>query len=110
MVLVTKGVNINTKWGEFDNPPLNEAVVKGHVNMVKFLLKQERKAIHHKNVHGWTPLHTAAVYGHFEIAKILPAKKAGIDTKNNDGDTPLKLAEKNGHTKVVKLLLKHGGR
>ena len=52
-----------------------------------------------------TPLHTASLNGHLEVAEHLIAKGATIDAKEIDGSTPLILAAQEGHLKVIDLLV-----
>ena len=57
------------------------------------------------NNFGWTPLHYAAMYGHFQIClNILRAVK-DRNPMNNSGETPLHFAASNGHLDIYKLIM-----
>ncbi|PUU84177.1 ankyrin repeat-containing domain protein, partial [Tuber borchii] len=64
---------------------------------------------------GNTPLHEAAISGHFSMLKALVKKFADhsdchneIDKKNHSGNTPLHLAFQFDHTEIVELLVNKG--
>jgi len=63
-----------------------------------------RSDVNVKNNDGWTPLHSAAYYGHFEIVKYLVEHGADIIAKNNDGLTPLQCAESKDNEEIVEYL------
>ena len=54
---------------------------------------------------GWTPLHSAAAFGHLDVVRLLLAHKAEIDAKEISGMTPLHHAAITGHKDVAALLL-----
>ncbi|GAG18036.1 unnamed protein product, partial [marine sediment metagenome] len=56
-------------------------------------------------VHGCTPLHCAARYGHKEVAELLIAKGADINAKDTRGRNPIDLAMNQGRKEIAKLLL-----
>jgi ankyrin repeat protein len=60
-------------------------------------------------VHGCTPLHCAARYGHKEVAELLIAKGADINAKDTRGRTPIDLAINQGRKEIAKLLLSKSG-
>uniref|UniRef100_A0A2R5LBQ6 Oxysterol-binding protein n=1 Tax=Ornithodoros turicata TaxID=34597 RepID=A0A2R5LBQ6_9ACAR len=57
---------------------------------------------------GWTPLHLACYFGHFDVAELLLNHGANVDVVNHEGDTPLHKAAYTGREGLVLLLLKHG--
>jgi ankyrin repeat protein len=59
-------------------------------------------------VHGCTPLHCAARYGHKQVAQLLIAEGADVNAKDTRGRTPLDLAINRGRKEIVKLLLSRG--
>ncbi|MHC4510458.1 MAG: ankyrin repeat domain-containing protein [Planctomycetota bacterium] len=60
-------------------------------------------------VHGCTPLHCAARYGHKEVVELLIAKGADINAKDSRGRTPLYLAMYQDRKETVKLLASKSG-
>ncbi|CAN7998776.1 unnamed protein product [Ixodes hexagonus] len=56
---------------------------------------------------GWTPLHLACYFGHFDVAEILLEHGAYVDVVNREGDTPLHKAAYTGREGLVMLLLKY---
>jgi cytohesin len=56
-------------------------------------------------VHGSTPLHCAARYGHKEVAELLIAQGADVNAKDARGRTPISLAINQGRKEIAKLLL-----
>ncbi len=62
------------------------------------------------NVHGCTPLHCAARYGHKEVAELLITKGADINAKDDGGKTALSYAVEGGYTEIAEILRKHGAK
>ena len=57
---------------------------------------------------GFTPLHIACVYGHFELARLLLEAGADIQAKTKNGYMALHLAAQYGHQWIIDLLLEYG--
>ncbi|XP_044219403.1 ankyrin repeat domain-containing protein 31-like isoform X3 [Thunnus albacares] len=57
---------------------------------------------------GWTPLHEAALCGHYDVILDLIKAGAQVNATACNGDTPLHDAIANGHMKIVSALLRHG--
>ena len=55
-----------------------------------------------------TPLHYAAFYGLYDVAKFLIVKRLSEVNARGDKETPLHAASRRGHADIVQLLLKHG--
>jgi ankyrin repeat protein len=91
-----------------------EAVRKDNIEEVKEFLGQgadKEKA----DVYGWTPLHVAAMKGHFQIVKYLVEQGADKEKVTNDwpfwqfcGTTPLHAAIIENHLQIVEYLLEQG--
>ena len=56
---------------------------------------------------GFTPLHIACVYGHFDIAKLLLEEGGDVEAKTKNGYMPLHLAAQHGHKLLIEILLIH---
>ncbi|EPS60730.1 hypothetical protein M569_14072 [Genlisea aurea] len=92
---------------ELGETPLYTAADKGHIDVVKELLKYANKeTLTKKSRSMFDPLHIAASQGHHEIVKVFlehdPALSKTIGPSNA---TPLITAAAKGHTEVVKELL-----
>jgi ankyrin repeat protein len=83
--------------------PLLLASIKGHVQVMKLLLKHGAKT-DVKTHSGNTPLLVACMYGHNEAVQLLLENGANRLDKNFFGGTTFSLAQENGHTKVMELL------
>ncbi|RYH17426.1 ankyrin repeat domain-containing protein [archaeon] len=59
---------------------------------------------------GWTPLHFASAFGHYDEAHELLYLGANINQEENDGWTALLFASNNNHADIVRLLLENGAR
>ena len=83
-----------------------EAARRGDIAAVKQRLAAGTKA-DTKTKDGTTPLHTAARFGHKEVAELLIAKGADVNAAV-DGITPLHFAVARGHKEVAELLIAKG--
>ena len=61
-----------------------------------------------QKVKGWTPLHTAAEFGHLEASRLLIEEGAEVNAVDSEGDTPLHMAAYGGNAKVVESLIQVG--
>ncbi|XP_014274691.1 26S proteasome non-ATPase regulatory subunit 10-like [Halyomorpha halys] len=87
--------------------PLHWAALRGHVHVIRMLLKfgaDIRSLDHEKN----TALHMAAVSGSPEAVEELIIAKAEIDAQNNNNNTALHLAVNELDFNVTKTLLRFG--
>ncbi|XP_023232143.1 ankyrin repeat domain-containing protein 29-like isoform X1 [Centruroides sculpturatus] len=84
--------------------PLFKAAHKGYSEIVELLIKRGASLGLLKN--GESALHTAALFDHLPIVKILIAAGADPELKNQDGLTPLELAQEAGNVVVTEFLQK----
>ena len=67
--------------------------------------------VHEKNPkalsHYPTPLHLAAMWGHFEICDLICKNLQDSNVTNHNGVTPLHLAAQYGHLSICQLLRKN---
>ncbi|XP_075228378.1 uncharacterized protein LOC142328462 isoform X2 [Lycorma delicatula] len=95
--------------------PLHVACKEGNRECVLLLLSSGADVLiktktHGKPYYGATPLHLAARYGHFDVAKILiDHDKTVMDQYNDDKWQPLHVAARFGKTECVRLFLQSGG-
>ena len=83
------------------------AIGKADLAAVKKLLA-DKSAINKRLADGSTPLSTAALHGHLEVARYLIDTGADASGTNSDGNTPLHVAAFLCRTDVVKLFLEKG--
>ncbi|XP_011405951.1 PREDICTED: serine/threonine-protein phosphatase 6 regulatory ankyrin repeat subunit C-like [Amphimedon queenslandica] len=78
------------------NTCLHYAAMGNRVDVMKYLINEHFQFVA-INKDGWTPLHTAAFYGHSEAVEYL-LSTGNFDPlhKNNEGKAPLQLAYKTG--------------
>ncbi|MCJ7476145.1 MAG: ankyrin repeat domain-containing protein, partial [Wolbachia endosymbiont of Homalodisca vitripennis] len=106
------GADINAKDNTFSRTPLHDAVIKGHLEIVKYLIE---KGTDVDIRDGWnnSSLQHAASNSHLDIVKYLVEKGADLMDKNNTGNTLLHFATGNpnnreGRLEVVKYLIEKG--
>nr|AUS89399.1 ankyrin repeat family protein [Sesuvium portulacastrum] len=92
---------------ELGETALFTAAEKGHLDVVKELLKYANKeTLTQKNRSGFDPLHVAANQGHLAIVRVLLNHDPGlIKTIGPSNATPLISAATKGHTAIVNELL-----
>ena len=99
-LLVNDGANIHNE----DDLPLREAVARGHLDAVVYLLEQGADA--HGNAYH-NALSEAAEVGNVDIAKLL--LKAGADPNiGEERRTPTWLAASRGDSTMINLFFEHG--
>lgn len=99
---------IDTSGERAQAAPLVQAAADGDLEGVLFLLSdgEDPNVAHQRD--GWTPLMSAAFYGHTEVATALIEAGANLDRGTDDEWTPLMGAAQNGHVEIVELLLDSG--
>lgn len=102
--LLTSGANIEALHTITKRNALIEASLKGHSQIVEFLL-DHRCSTQHLDSDQMSALHHAAQKGYLLVAKALLDRGAGVDTQGLDGLTPLYLASWMPHANMVMLLL-----
>lgn len=89
-------------------PDLFDAVMRGSVECVEYLIDEDVDKIKTVDKNGDTPLHYAAKYCQFDVAKTLIKNGADATAKNTKGYTPLHIASSTTKTEIVELLLNSG--
>jgi hypothetical protein len=87
---------------------LIEASKRGDLFAVVHYLKKFPESIGARDGFGYTPLHWAAVRGHWDAVEVLVARGADVDAVGGDGGTPLHLAAHHDRPDMVRLLLEEG--
>ena len=94
-------LNFESKYAQ---SPLNRAALKGHKDVVKFLLDRGAEP-NRRSYSGCTPLKWAAWYGHEDVVQLLLERGANPRIADGSGSSPLHLAAQDGRKDIVKLLL-----
>ena len=107
--------NIPNKKGETAQEiPLNEdgdcllliACQWGDVDIVKYLIVDQRCNPNITNSSKYTPLHTASKHGNLDVIKVLINREAcDLNIPDDRGNTPLHVACKYGHHSIVQFLV-----
>ena len=93
----TKGANGNTL--------LHYASEGGHVDIIKYLLIQQRYDPKSTNNMGILPLHIACIHGHLNVVKFYCSIWRFERTQGPNGNTLLHYASEGGHVDIIKYLL-----
>ncbi|KAL1826073.1 hypothetical protein ACET3Z_012851 [Daucus carota] len=92
---------------------LYDACFEGDVEMLKELMREDGLTLAQLSIsscYNQTPLHLAAMLGHFELAKFLLSYKPKPDFArrlDSQHRSPLHVASANGYANIVKLLLEY---
>ncbi|WP_264682379.1 MULTISPECIES: ankyrin repeat domain-containing protein [unclassified Wolbachia] len=98
-----KKADINAKVIYEGKKSIHIAAKEGYKDIVEFFLTKGM-GIDDANSNGWTLLHYAVAYSHFELSRFLLAQGATIEAKNKDDKTSLDLARERNNTGMVHLL------
>ncbi|MFD2697326.1 ankyrin repeat domain-containing protein [Mesonia sediminis] len=110
--LGTDNVNF-LKLNRYGGTALIPACERGHVKIVKRLLKIENFPVDHINNLGWTALLVTVILGdgtqkYIDIVQMLIEAGCNIYIADKDGVTALEHAQKSGFTEMVNLLKANG--
>ena len=110
MLLACPDIDINGYEDGTKGPALVVASIKGHVEVVKELLKDvniDANKVNKGNNGGQTPLCLASLFGNLEvIEELLWDARVDPNLKNEYGNTPLIVAVKAKQVEATKLLLR----
>ena len=102
------GIDINC-YDYCGNTPLNAASQKGHVDIVKVLLKAGANVNQANTTDGTSPLFIASQHGHVAIVKVLIKAGGNVNqARTMDGGSPLYIASEKGNIDLVKVLIEAG--
>ena len=108
LLAIQQGCNPNVQDIENHLSPLQYAVIKGHVHVVKFLCKLENIDAEAIDKHGHNCVFKACQHGHLEIVKVLVEKcNCNYMLGDNKGIVPLHIAAKMGHVSIVECLSRY---
>lgn len=103
--LIAFGANVNS-CGQYGTA-LQAASMKGHIRIVKLLLKNNAKADQMSNGKG-TALEVAAFHGHYDIVEILLDSGPEVSSNREVVESALGRAAESGHYHTMKLMLDKG--
>jgi ankyrin repeat protein len=88
------------------------ASIVGRTEEIERLLAADPALISVHSSDGWTPLHLAAFFGHFEAARVLLNRGAQVNARSTNAmeNMPLHAAAAGRHAEIAKLLLEHGAK
>ena len=75
-----------------------------HTEIAAMLLARDEIDVNKEAHDGRTPLHIAAMHGHFLTAQLLAVYGAGVTAVDIDGDTAIDVAAEGGHLTQLLLL------
>ena len=101
---VGRNVIYSTDIGDYATQILALAAYYGHVEIVKWLLKNEVIDVNGANGYGYTPMHFAASMNHVDVVKLLFEAKASTDSRNMPYTTSAHIAAINGAKDVLMYL------
>ena len=85
------------------------AAAHGDINVLKFLINEQKMSANFSSLDGKTPLMLACINGHLDAVRFLVEfGHAKVDEKNNGGTTALMFACINGHLDAVRFLVEFG--
>lgn len=105
---------VNSKSGEYGQTLLHVASYEGTSEIVELLVDKYKADVNAIDRNGWTPLHSAAAAGNFEICEILLQRGSFARALTNEGASPLHYLVRSNcndpvlHHRVFKLLLEKG--
>ena len=83
------------------------AAAHGDINVLKFLINEQKMSANFSSLDGKTPLMLACINGHLDAVRFLVEfGHAKVDEKNNGGTTALMFACRIGRVDIVKFLVK----
>lgn len=102
------------KYGDVKSKFFHFAVKHNQIDVVRYLVEDQRYVVDLTDCQHSTPLHVAAMEGHIDIVKYLITKGANVNHVSRLGDTALILAtscinnNEKDHLKIIKLLVRNG--
>ena len=105
--LLAAGADVNVQQGTYEGTPLQYAAARGHVDVVRLLVRYDAK-VDAVDTHGRTPLMWAASHGQHEVVCALLEAGASVKLATDNGWTALHYAVKSNDLKTALLLAQRG--
>ena len=111
---LVRGGTVDARAGDerdaWNRSALLLAASYGHLEMVRWLVREGGSSVEEKSNKGSTALLCAALNGHFAVMRWLVREGgSSVEEKSNDGWTALLFAALNGHLEMVRWLVREGG-
>lgn len=103
-LLISKGANVSLVDQNSDNI-LHLATIRGHENIMKFVLSKDIAYIDSRGKFGRTPLMRAVYYGHIDAFDFLVCMQGNVSLLDDGNCSLLHLAITGGHVQMVEYLL-----
>jgi ankyrin repeat protein len=87
---------------------LHTSIANSKLDIVKYLVLEQRASIKLKNSHYGTPIFTACVCVRTEILKFLIERGANIEKRNKTSETPIIYAARHKNIEAVRVLINSG--
>ncbi len=84
---------------------IHDAAKSEDVNQMKSFIDKGYNVNAIEKKTGWTPLHSAASFGHISIAEMLINNGANVNMTSNSGSTPLHIAVDQGNVSLAEFLI-----
>ncbi|XP_048258009.1 uncharacterized protein LOC124123156 isoform X1 [Haliotis rufescens] len=108
--ILSLGVDVNCRWGEWSMTPVMRAAYRGHRDVVE-LLVSEGADVSLVDRDGDNTLHFACRGGHLDTVKfVLSLNAVDIDARDNSGETAADWARYWGYSRVADLLVSRGAQ
>ncbi|WP_236822796.1 ankyrin repeat domain-containing protein [Anaplasma platys] len=101
---VGRHIIFSTDIGDYATQILTLAAYYGHIEVVRWLLKNEVIDVNRANGYGYTPMHFAASMNHVDVVKLLLEAKASTASRNMPYTTSAHIAAINGAKDVLMYL------
>jgi len=112
LIVEGKKADVGLRHGKLGVTPLHYAALKGHVRLMKWLVRKGANVNLKTHTVGATPLHYAAREGRVDAVKYLIKQKAFLDDHLLEpaGLSPLFLAVMKGHLRTAEELISSGAK
>ena len=105
-LIVEHSRDVNDQGFDKKETPLHVASRRGHVDVVRLLLKH-RASAEAQDDNKCTPLLLASQVGYLEVVQFLLGYGANKEARDHRNRTPLLLASYDGHVELARILLEH---
>ena len=102
--LVGRGCNLH-RTDDFKNTLLHIACMSDNVDMIKYILTLAKIGKDSRGAYEWTPVMTAASFGHMSVVKYLVSIRCDLSTQDSQGNNILHAACMSGKVDIVRYII-----